>query len=326
MIQLAAAPVDTTCGYIPVSTSTLVPEKSVGVALHIREAPDRPPILYRGADYPITNEDIERLASGGVKNLWVASGDHERYQQYLRNNLAEVVHNSSIPLPRRLANLNEVVRDVLEEVFSRGNVNRLVEQTNELAYHTVDLITQHDDVASTLFQMLYHDYHTFTHSANVSYYCVLLAKGIGIDEREDLQKIAAGALLHDLGKLDVPSAILVKPGRLTDEDFAIIKQHPTTGFTQLARRSDVTFGQLMMVYQHHERMDGSGYPVGVTADEIHPWAQICAVADVYEALTSHRPYRRALATCEALQIMDREAGPRLNRELLECWKAIIPSD
>ena len=164
---------------------------------------------------------------------------------------------------------------------------------------------------------------TFTHSANVSYYCVFLAKHLGISEREDLDAIASGALVHDLGKLDVPDAILTKPARLSDSEFEIIKRHPLDGFLQLKDRQDVNFGQLMMVYQHHEWMNGKGYPVGVTGKEIHPWGRLCAVVDVFEALTSSRPYRGPMATSRALQIMERESGDHFDEEMFQCWKTII---
>ena len=110
------------------------------------------------------------------------------------------------------------------------------------------------------------DYHTFTHSANVSYYCVMLAKELGITSENELNQIAMGALLHDLGKLEIPASILTKPGKLTDWEFDVIKTHPTVGFRQLCQRQDLNHAQLMMVYQHHERLDGTGYPVRIVKD------------------------------------------------------------
>ena len=103
----------------------------------------------------------------------------------------------------------------------------------------------------------------------------------------------------------------------------IIKKQPTTGFVQLCKRPDLTFAQLMMVYQHHEHLDGSGYPVGVSGPEIHPWARICTVADVYEALTSNRPYRVGLTADAAFRIMDKKASTAYDVEVYERWKALM---
>ena len=79
----------------------------------------------------------------------------------------------------------------------------------------------------------------------------------------------------------------------------------------------------MMVYQHHERLDGKGYPVGNFADELHPWAKLCSVVDVFEALTSQRPYRKPMPRSKALQVLERDCGTAFDPEVLECWKAII---
>ena len=126
---------------------------------------------------------------------------------------------------------------------------------------------------------------------------------------------------HDVGKLEIADAILSKPGRLDDAEFEIIREHPRTGFRKLCRREDLNFGQLMMVYQHHERLDGKGYPVGITAEQIHPWAKVCTVVDVFEALTSNRPYRKAMSYSKAFEIMDRDSGLAFDPEMLKCWKS-----
>lgn len=309
--------------FVPISLATLLPASLPQFPLYIREADDQPPRLYRDAGYPVDKQDLARLVERGVKHLYVIQTDQERYQNYLRETFSALLIDESLPLAQRFSCLNEVVRDVLSEVFANRNPGSMVEAAGQLAVQTVDLICRDDIVATELLQVLHHDYYTFTHSANVSFCCVLLAKEMGVSDPDELQQIGAGALLHDIGKLDIPERILKKRGRLDEEEWRIIRQHPTTGMEQLGQRTDLTYGQLMMVYQHHERLDGSGYPVGVSADNIHPWAQMCSIADVYEALSSNRPYRPALPKKEVFQIMDRQSGSRLNRGMWECWKKII---
>jgi HD-GYP domain-containing protein (c-di-GMP phosphodiesterase class II) len=309
--------------YIPVSLATISPSEATNFPLFIREDPDTPIHLYRDADYPFEAKDIQRLIDRGVKRLYVALYDHEQYQQYLRENFASILKDESLPVERRFGCLNEIVRDVLAEAFSTRNTTKTVETASEMAAQTVELICRTDVMALELMKVLHHDYHTFTHSANVSYYSVLLAKASGITDQNDLQQIATGALLHDLGKLDIPEAILKKRGRLNEHEWEVIKDHPTNGLRELASRDDLNFAQLMMIYQHHERLDGTGYPVGVSETSIHPWAQICAIVDVYEALTSNRPYRPGLPKKDTIAILDRQAGPRLNQGLWQCWKKII---
>jgi HD-GYP domain-containing protein (c-di-GMP phosphodiesterase class II) len=95
------------------------------------------------------------------------------------------------------------------------------------------------------------------------------------------------------------------------------------GFEELCLRPDLGWGPLMMVYQHHERYDGRGYPAGLVGKEIHEWGRICAVADVYDALTRDRPYRKGADTKDVLEYMDRESGRSFDEEMCQCWIATL---
>jgi len=316
-----AQPTET--AYIPISAATLIPETSISTSLYIARKEDGQMQLYRGADVPFEEADLNSLIARGHSKVYVQAGEHAQYQQYLRDNLSSVLDDESLSVQRRFTSLNDVIRDVLAKSFSAGNVAETVDTCRDLAENTVDLILRNDVMASDLLGVMHHDYHTFTHSANVSYYCVMLAENLQLTDEEGLKQIATGGLLHDLGKLDIPDKILSKPGRLTDAEFEVIRAHPRTGFRKLCQRDDLSFAQLMMVYQHHERLDGKGYPVGVTAEEIHPWAQMCTVVDVFEALTSNRPYRTGMPYDKAFEIIDRDIGKAFDRDIVQCWKKTI---
>lgn len=309
--------------YIPLSITTLRPDHSLGVALYLRESGTGAHFLYRDKEIPLSDADLDSLQERGLTTLYVKSDEFEIYQRYLRGNLDSALTDESVPVVNRFSHLNEVVRDVLSESFRRGDTGGAVMACHDIAHKTVDLICRKDALASELLGVLYHDYHTFTHSANVSYYCTFLAKSLGISDRTDLHSIAVGGMLHDLGKLEIPDYILTKPGRLDASELAIVREHPRTGFFKLGLRHDLSFGQMMMVYQHHERIDGKGYPVGQVGSGIHDWAKICSVVDVYEALTSNRPYRHALSRAETFGIMGRDAGLAFDKELLACWTQAI---
>ncbi|MEP0344689.1 HD-GYP domain-containing protein [Rhodopirellula bahusiensis] len=212
--------------------------------------------------------------------------------------------------------------DVLQCCFSSSDVDATVHAVGELGGLAASLISREDFAARDLFRVMSHDYATFVHSANVAMYAGLLAHGLGM-RRHDIELVISGGLLHDLGKLEIPDRILTKPGRLTEEEFEIVKRHPGEGFRQLARREDLTFGQLMMVYQHHERLDGVGYPVGCVDDEIHSWGRLCAVVDIFEAVTSKRPYRTPMSREAACNLIRRDSGRGLDQEMVECWISII---
>jgi len=282
--------------------------------------------LFLRAGVPVTAEKLNQLVAAGKRKLYISAGEHQSFQTYLRENLDDSMQDETISVTQRFGMLNVVVRDVLGDAFKKPDIADTVKITQELGEATVDLLCRDDAVASELCSVLYHDYHTFTHSANVAYYCVLLAKELGISSTEELNMIAIGALLHDVGKISIADSILTKPGKLTDSEFAIIKQHPGNGFCLLNKREDLSFGQLMMVYQHHERLDGGGYPVRCSGSEIHHWARICAVCDIFEALTSNRPYRSGMSSKNAFEIMERNSGSGIDKEIYECWKTAITNN
>lgn len=306
--------------YIPVSISTLVPDACVGLDLFNKEESSGRYVLYLGSDYPLQKDDLDKLRGRGVNRLYIAKTARERYQDYLR----EVVDNDSLdtPMAARVGAMNEVVLDVLETSFANRDTDDTVDAAHQLGSLAADIICRDTFAASDLFRVLHHDYATFTHTANVAFFCGILAAELGMSQ-DEVELVTVGGLLHDLGKLEISEDLLTKPSRLDDQEYRAIQTHTLRGFRQLARRDDLNWGQLMMVYQHHERIDGCGYPVGLVGSEIHDWGKICAVVDVFEALTSHRPYRKPMPRRKALELQHRESGTHFDPEILRCWTSII---
>jgi putative nucleotidyltransferase with HDIG domain len=146
------------------------------------------------------------------------------------------------------------------------------------------------------------DSYTFGHCNRVADYSVAVARQLGLDDAE-IHTIQLGAYLHDLGKIRVPHEILNKVGRLTSEEFEIIKKHPEWG-VELLEGIDFPWDIRSIILYHHEKYDGTGYPHGLKGDEIPLSAQILCIADVYDALTTTRSYRSAMAQGEALGVME----------------------
>lgn len=305
--------------YVAIAVSTLFPSTVTGFALHLRNEVDGRIQLYRGSDYPITDDDIQKLHDNGVTELYVTANAYHRYQHYLRDNLSRALEDEGVPARARFQMLNEVVKDVLSEAFASRSVDKTLEKVASAAQDIARLFSRGDVPLRSVYGLLCHDYQTFTHSANVAYYCVLLAKMLGYKDEVDLEALATGGLLHDIGKLSIPTYLLNKRGQFTDAERDIFNRHPTHGFLDVCHREDLSFGQLMMIYQHHERLDGSGFPVGCVGEEIHSWARICAVADTFDDLTGTRPYRPGMIVSDALLSMERQAGTRFDRKMIRCW-------
>jgi putative nucleotidyltransferase with HDIG domain len=302
--------------------ATLTPGASLGVDLYVRRrANDQATLLFR-EDQTVDWATLETLQEGSDEfKVFVDRKHQQRYQQYLRDQWRDLTSDSSSPISTRLNVISEVVRDVMSEQFKGAeakNTEKLIEVTMDLAENAVKVINSQNIVLDELFDVLRHDYGTFTHSTNVSMYAVLLAKELGFSI-QDQTDIAAGGLLHDIGKIDIDAHILNKPGKLDLEELAIIRRHPQLGFEKLAPQPDLNIGILMMTYQHHERIDGSGYPCSVPDLEIHPWAKLCAIVDVFEAITSDRPYLVPCSVESALNLMESGRDKQFDGDMLDVW-------
>jgi putative nucleotidyltransferase with HDIG domain len=166
------------------------------------------------------------------------------------------------------------------------------------------------------------DPYTAGHSDRVSVLSVAIGRTLGLPE-DELEIIRLGALLHDIGKIGVPDAVLLKPGSLTNIEFDIIKQHPGAG-ARILRSVPFLLPHIPIVELHHERPDGRGYPHGLRGDDIPMAARIVHVADAYDAITTKRAYRGARSSGEALHELWRFAGTQFHAEVVGALATAIP--
>jgi diguanylate cyclase (GGDEF)-like protein/putative nucleotidyltransferase with HDIG domain len=162
---------------------------------------------------------------------------------------------------------------------------------------------------------------TFSHVNRIQHYATVLGKAAGLNDL-DLQAVSTGALVHDIGKLGIPDHILSKPGKLTMEEFRRMQSHVTIG-TEILSPIPFPFPVVDVVRTHHERWDGLGYPQGLRGEEIPIGGRIMSIADVFDALTSDRPYRRAMPVDEALVELKRGAGKEFDPRLVEMFEQVL---
>ena len=160
------------------------------------------------------------------------------------------------------------------------------------------------------------------HIRRVQNYALSLARALGIEEETELKAIEAAVLLHDMGKLSVPTLILNKPGKLTPAEFDRVKQHVTVA-SEILAQVDFPYPVLPVVRHHHEHWDGSGYPDGLKGDAIPLGARVMAVVDCFDALTSHRPYRPALSEDQALTILTERRGSVYDPRVVDAFAGVI---
>ena len=198
----------------------------------------------------------------------------------------------------------DLIRDMC--VYSCSNnressvVDKKVLQTREVVSSIIEQILGQDETLINLIDLKFHDDYTFFHSVNVSIMSLLMGLELEMD-KEDLVNLGLAAMLHDIGKMFVKQDLLHRRGSLNVEEYKEVKRHVVRGYDYLRSIFDLPAAVYVPVLQHHEHYDGNGYPKGLKGEEIHPFARIICVTDVYDALTANRPYRKPMQTATALE-------------------------
>jgi len=219
----------------------------------------------------------------------------------------------------------------LKEIFRRSELRLLISVAEQVAVviSNTDLYRDLEQfvinvVKSLVYAIEAKDEYTRGHSERVSHYCMEMAERLDLDEdqKRDLQW---ASILHDVGKIGIPEAILNKAGKLESEEYAIIKEHPRKGY-HILRPLDQLAGSLPGILHHHERYDGLGYPSGLKGEEIPLNARIIAIADTFDAIHSSRAYRPAGSREQALAIVREAAGIQLDPYLVEVFFQVVSRD
>ncbi|ABR47881.1 metal dependent phosphohydrolase [Alkaliphilus metalliredigens QYMF] len=193
-----------------------------------------------------------------------------------------------------------------------------VNQLNNISKSMVDEILFNKNLLINMVDIKCLDSYTYQHSVNVAVLSLVLGIELGLN-RKELYDLCIGAMLHDIGRVMTPSNILAKEGKLTDAEYAIVKEHAVKGYEYLKENYDLSVPARMIALQHHERVDGTGYPQGLKDEQIHKLSKIVGIANVYDALTSDRPYRRAFPPNEAIELIMGGAGRFFDFEMAKIF-------
>ena len=267
--------------------------------------------------------DIDSILASSIKEVWIdvsqgldvpagdASVSQEEAEAQVEATLAvasrEPTPQGPVPLNEELARAAKLcaqAKSAVTTMFQEARLGKAVD-TNGARRLIEDIsasVIRHPGALISLARLKTADDYTYMHSVAVCALMVALARQLKLDEAQTRSAGIAG-LLHDLGKALMPMDVLNKPGKLTDAEFAIIKRHPEAGHELLAGHSDVDAIALDVVLHHHEKTDGSGYPKRLKAGQISLYAKMGAVCDVYDAITSNRPYKAGWDPAESLRKM-----------------------
>ncbi len=255
-------------------------------------------MLEKGVE--LSEVNIERLKSNGYLGAYIADAFSEDIE------IQETVQEKN-------------VMDGIDAV-ANADVGSIIDVASEL----VNDISALDRISVDLLDLRSFDDYTYHHSVNVAVYAAAVATRMGLPE-EQIQEITVAALCHDLGKARIPTEIINKKDRLTDEEFAEIKNHPRYGFDMLYDNPRISSVVRQAVICHHENENGSGYPLGKTGDEIPLYAKIIHAVDVYDALTSRRPYKEPYAPVDALEYLTGGIDILFDRNVVDIMLKVIPA-
>ncbi len=264
-------------------------------------------LIYRGT--VLDKFIIVSLKQLGFSSVYVKEG--EEGAEIVPQNVpsiskkAESVIEKTIVSDRNKIELHESVKrrisESIEYIYNHGNDDfSLVAKsvTNEL----METIMSNSAIAFDIDSLRVNDEYTYKHSVDVAAMAMIVAKNYGLSTR-DIHDIGTSGLLHDIGKSRIPIDLLNKPGRLTDREFAFIKEHAKYGYEMIKDNENYTNLIKLGVLQHHEKINGSGYPLGVNASKISTYAKILSVVDIYDALVTERPYKQAFSKTDSIEMI-----------------------
>lgn len=303
--------------YVPVDIHGLVPDTTLPFTVHVQTSP-RHFIVLLAAGAEFTTTTIARLRDSGVTVLWVTGDERHAYEHYVEGHLSTLLAAQRAPAARATL-LYSATRTTLASVMADRRHQDAALRTRDVARELAGWLVREPDALGHLGALMEADYDTVRHSINVAVFATGLAVAAGVTDAHDLQEFTQGTLLHDIGKSRVPRDLITKPGAYTRQELAMMRTHVLRGEHILKREGRLSATALIPVAQHHERMDGEGYPRAIVAGDLHLLGRIASICDVYDALTSDRSYKQAMSGPEALTLMSTGMASHFDQALLRTF-------
>jgi HD-GYP domain-containing protein (c-di-GMP phosphodiesterase class II) len=280
--------------------------------------------LYCAAHIHFSEEHRARLVAHGLKFVYIPMAFQDRFRQQTEAQIERTAEDPSVAISVKSEIVYETSVELMNELLAEPNLASTSPRLEKVSRAVTTLVLNDPTAFSHLFTASHHDFYTATHMVNVGTWMVPLAYAMGHHDVDELSHICQAGLLHDIGKTYISPELLNKTGKLTDEDWAILRRHPELGCTHLEQYERIHPLILTITRQHHERMDGTGYPDGITGDQMHPISKICAVVDSFDAMTAFRPFKqRTLSVNEALDILIKETPQKYDPAVMEAWIAML---
>lgn len=308
--------------YAAISPTLLFPDTFGRCAVHLKKEWGFQ--LYAAAGERITEAHRRSLLEHGVRHVYISARDRDRFEAYVEDHLGARLGDPRLRQAEKAkaihASCAAIIARVFQERLPAAGGEDLQARLRTVVEEGVAFLAR-PDALKTMAAFISHDYKTWSHCLQVFVYAVALLQTYD-PPREELVAAGQGALLHDIGKLNIPLHILVKTGRLTDQERQTMQQHPLHGVSLCSHLALPGLALNVMLF-HHERMDGKGYPAGMKGADIPLAVRAVTICDIYDAITSNRPYGRALRPYRALAVMQNEMRGAIDLEVFRRFIGVL---
>lgn len=281
------------------------------------------PILYRESSAGLAAPNLERLHAHGVAHLFVRTSEINNCEAYLETRLADLLSHPEIAADDKARIVHQVGTAVARDLTKGPIESTGLERATHVIDNVIGTVLQDKFVAAHILQMADHERSTASHMFVVSALTVMLGSEFFGSDYEMLRTLGTAGMMHDLGKLGIDPDILNKTTPLTPDELDLIHQHPIESVRLLGNHPQITPAIRQMILQHHEWIDGRGYPLGLRGDEVLPGSRMISIADCFHAMIGRRPYRRPLTIDEASRALNAQAGRQFDPEILKVWNELL---
>ncbi len=313
----------TPAGYATVDLSLLQVDTVVDFDIYIWPTSSPLPVLYRSKDLPFLHETRARLAETDNPQILVKHDQSGVLSRYIEKNLDRIISSPTLPTKAKARILYQSSLRLVQDILDRPDAPENFRRSEDVVRNTIGYILHGKDAFHQLMSLTSYDYYTYTHSVNVCTIGLALAEQVGLRSQTELMDFGVGAIFHDVGKTRISPAILRKRGPLTESEWQEMKKHPEIGISLLDPDAPFSEDSTAVILEHHERIDGTGYPKGKRNGQIHQFAKVAAIADCFDALTSRRTYKDAVASYPALKVMKEGIGTHFEPEYFRVFVHLL---
>lgn len=272
--------------------------------------------LFLQADSIIDKEQKQKLKY--IEQVYTLESEKDKYNNFLETHIQDIIKEKNLTLDEKTDIIYEASTDLTKELYSNPDALKNANLSENIITPILETVLSSQDTISSYIKIIEYDYYTHTHSLNVSIYALCLGAELKLDKNK-LTSLGRSALLHDIGKSKIDPKIVNKNGMLSDEEYEIMKKHPSYGYELVNSYNILDEDILDGIKHHHEKIDGRGYPDHLSHKQIGLFPRIISICDVFDALTTQRSYKKAMHSYDALTLMKTSMSAHFDTKFLNTF-------